>query len=164
MLTRKNTSANTAPAPNMTDAQAKRLQAGQKLNYDEAQDRKTAFLAALAPIWPNTGKACKATGIPRGTVERWKVEDKDFAAKVEQIKNDTLDELEQTILLASKDRGGAGYAIPILRAYRRNIYGDKVEHSGSIAQVTLSLPGTDSALPTTKAVKAHAIVTDIPDK
>jgi hypothetical protein len=48
-----------------------------------------------------------------------------------------LDDLEQNVVDASKTKGGAGYAFPVLKAYRRHIWGDQLTHGGTITQVQI---------------------------
>jgi hypothetical protein len=100
----------------------------------EAKDK---FLAILTEKWPNIAECARNIGMSRQNVFDWRVKDKVFAAKWDEIEQAKLDQVENHIVTICLTKGGAGYGFPLLKAYRRHIWGDKTELSGQIANVHL---------------------------
>lgn len=111
------------------------LAKGTELSRQEAKLNKEAFLTAYRLQWPNIGEAAKQAGIDRRQVLKWRETDKAFTDEMEAIKALKLDELESRIVEASKDRGYVHLALPVLKALRPDVWGDrsKVQHEGSLA-------------------------------
>lgn len=104
---------------------------------EEQAKHKDIFLAILPDHWPNIAKAAKQIGIDRRTAFYWRTKDPTFADKWDEIEQAKIDELEKHIVAFSLERGGAGYIFPILKAYRREKWGDQLTHGGTITQVSL---------------------------
>ena len=124
------------------------LQKGTELSRTEAQAKKTAFIEALHQLWPNITKAAQAIGVSRSTVFQWRIEDKELAKQWDAAEQAKLDRLEENVVEVGLSKGGAGYAFPVLKAYRRETWGEKLEHSGNIGTINL----THSVPRPTKAV------------
>lgn len=99
------------------------------------------FLDALERVWPNVAEACKLAEIGRSAVYAERQRDEAFRQRWDEIIERNMDEIENTILAAGKAKGGAGYLFPMLKAYRKERYGDRIEHSGNIGNVTLAVDG-----------------------
>jgi len=109
-------------------------------NKEECQVLKDAFLASLEECWPRIARAYRAHSIPRTTVYRWRAEDERFRSRWDDIQEAHLDDIEGNVVDVSRTKGGAGYGFPVLKAYRKDRYGDKIEHSGQVANVTVVTP------------------------
>lgn len=113
------------------------LAIGREGSREECKERKEAFLAILSKCWPNISKACKEVGITRQAAYLWRSNDETFRIQWLNIQDTVLDALEDNITQVCLTRGGAGYAFPVLKAYRRHIWGDQLEHSGQVGTVQL---------------------------
>lgn len=109
-----------------------------------ADERKKIFLKEFAFfaereefVYPNIAKLLKTLDIPYHTYLRWKSEDMHFKEAFDAIEAVFLDELEKTLVEASTTKWGVAYAISVLRAKRRGVWGDRLEHSGQIANIQL---------------------------
>lgn len=116
------------------------LEYGKRLEREQTEERRNLFLQALDILWPNVGKAASQAGVTRTTVYTWRQTDEKLRKGWDEIQEKKLDLLEDSVFQTCLTRGGAGYAFPLLKAYRRDRYGDKLEHSGMVAHVSMQLP------------------------
>lgn len=101
---------------------------------------KALFLEHLSKLWPDVAKSAKLAGWSRTQAYLERQKDETFRRSWDSIIEEQMDGVESHILTVGKERGGAGYLFPLLKAYRRDRYGDRVEHSGTIANVSVTLP------------------------
>ena len=96
-----------------------------KATPERARDWRPAFLAALSRT-PNVSAACEAAGINRRTAYRHRQEDEEFALAWHDAINVSLDELEAA-LMERAVKNDTPAAIFLLKAHRREQYGDKLD-------------------------------------
>lgn len=106
------------------------------IKNEEKRLRQEMFLTAFGKIFPNIGKACKEIGVERTTFTTW-MKEVDFRRRYQEVCDDCLDVLEQSLYETSKDPRYASLAIAILKAYRKSTWGEKVEHSGEVSMVSM---------------------------
>ena len=104
---------------------------------EECRLRQEMFLTAFKKIFPNLGRACKEVGIAKATFNSWKTKDADFRVRYQEVVDDCLDDLEQSLFDTAKDPRYSSLAIAILKAYRKSTWGEKVEHSGEVSMVSM---------------------------
>lgn len=98
----------------------------------EKARQKSIFLESLRQT-PNVSLAADAAGIARWTAYRWRDTDEEFKGEWLRIAEARLDALEAALHSRALDddhASGTTCAIFLLKAHRRNIYGDKREISG----------------------------------
>ena len=100
----------------------------------EANERKLAFLAALETHWPNISVAAREAGVSRTAVFDWRIKDPTVADRWNEIMQAKLDRLEHNLFEAGLSKGMVGLALSTLRAYRREVWGETMQHSGQVAQ------------------------------
>jgi hypothetical protein len=104
------------------------------------------FIAALKQA-PHVALACKAAGISRETAYKHRRDNPLFAAEWEAVLQESVDDLEaKAFELALRDN------VPLiqflLKAHRRNIYGDRTEHQHLLARkVIFMLPEKEEREP-----------------
>ena len=114
---------------------------GDRTNCTLASNRKAMdrFLAKLRDSG-NIRLSCRAAGIPRRTVYDWREKWKTFAAEWDEALEDACDVLEGTAWKRAVDSSDR-LLMFLLKAHRREKYGDKVEWSGELTtQVHIYLP------------------------
>lgn len=88
------------------------------MNRDMAE-KKAVFLAALAETkYPNVGRAAKRARVGRQTVYSWRESDPEFRAAWDEIKEASLDDAEETVVLHGEKNVVAAFGY--LRAHREN--------------------------------------------
>jgi hypothetical protein len=98
-------------------------------------ENKAAFIKVLSEYWPNVSKAAAEIGVARSTVFDWRNKDKALAHQWDEIEQAKLDRLETNVVEVGLSKGGAGYAFPVLKAYRRHIWGDQTRIDGQLTNV-----------------------------
>lgn len=106
-------------------------------NHETMLENQKNFLILLEKYFPNIARAAKETGIKRSQAIEWKRLYPEFAKNWAEIQDRKLDELESTVYDYCKERGGAGYVFPILKAYRSEQWSDRLQHSGYISSVNI---------------------------
>jgi hypothetical protein len=130
------------------------LAIGTKNSKDEASERKALFIQALSTLWPQVSLSAKQANISRQQAYQWRLNDEAFAQQWEDIEEIALDKLENRIIEACHQAGGAGYGFGVLKAYRKK-YTDKLEHSGQISNFTIQ---SNVRISDTTVDKAGALV------
>ena len=95
----------------------------------------------------NVRLACRAAGIPRKTAYRWRNKWSTFAAEWDEAKEDACDVLEGEAWKRAVKGQSDRLLMFLLKAHRREVYGDKVEHTGKDGgKITLEVvyPNEDS--------------------
>ena len=82
------------------------------------ESKKRQFLLILQRFWPNTSRACSYSGLDYKTYQHYLLTDPEFKAACEQIKRETLDELEGLGVEFAKTKGGFMHWIANLKAHR----------------------------------------------
>lgn len=117
--------------------QMRALNAEQRpIKLEEMRLRQEMFLTVFGKIFPNIGKTCKESSVPRDTFNGW-MKDQGFRKRYQEVCDDCLDTLEQGLYETSKDPKYASLAIAVLKAYRKSTWGEKVEHSGEVSMVSM---------------------------
>lgn len=100
----------------------------------KTKKRLDNVIASLRANKYNVSDACEANNISRRTFYNWKNEDKNFAERVEEIKEHVTDTVE-TALFRNAIDGNVTAQIFWLKNKRSDIWSDmrKVEHSGLIS-------------------------------
>lgn len=94
---------------------------------------KEAVLKIAPILFPNITKIVKDSGISRPTLFRWLNEDADFKKRFDEAVDEKIDEIEESLFLTAKKPQHASLTIPILKAFRKERWGDeKGVGSGSI--------------------------------
>ena len=121
------------------DAQGKVNRTAKATEHHSAitNERKRSFLNILEQKWPNIAECAKSIGVSRQSVFEWRTNDPELAKAWDEIEQAKIDIVENHVLETCLTRGGAGYAFPILKAYRRHIWGERLEMSGQLTQVHL---------------------------
>ncbi len=136
----------------------KNLEKEKTFRSERMEDRKEAFLQSLSKCWPDISKACKTVGVTRQAAFLWRSQDEAFHTLWLNIQDKVLDKLESHVVTTCMKPGMVGYAFPVLKAYRRSIYGDQVEHSGTIGTINLvanvTRPMNEHGLDKAKEVQA----------
>lgn len=105
------------------------------------QAKKAMFIEALREQWPNVAEAIKIAGWNRTQAYLERQQDEEYRRAWDEIIDAKMDVAENKLFSAgTNDRGMVSMLIPMLKAYRRHVYGDRLEHSGQIASVSVNLP------------------------
>jgi len=110
---------------------------------DRSKTKKELFLKTL-----NDGKgiityACQKTGISRQTYYNWLREDEDFASKVEEINESTIDIVESKLLGAINDDNLTAIIFYLKTKGKKRGYVERTEHdvnSSPFLELMQSLP------------------------
>lgn len=104
----------------------------QRKPRSEAGEWKDVFLSVLRQM-PVIRVACERSGVSRKTVYQWRERDAEFAKAWDEAREDGIDRIEEHVMAqALNDNITAG--IFLLKSLRRNVYGEKLEHSGTGGQ------------------------------
>ncbi len=106
------------------------------IEAEEIKHNKGIFLDSLKNQWPYIAKCAELAGVKRSVVYSWRTQDKDFADAWDEIEQDKLDFIENHVFKSLQEKGMAGFAFPVLKAYRREKWGDKAEINGQVANIT----------------------------
>lgn len=92
---------------------------------------KERVLEAARKGYANLDSIARAAGIGPSTLRDWRANDPEFDAAIEQAREGAIDVIEGTVLDKAKD--DARIALAVLKARRRDTYGDrpKVELTGA---------------------------------
>ncbi len=104
----------------------------QRKPRSEAGEWKDVFLSVLR-VMPVIRTACERSGVSRKTVYQVRERDAEFAKAWDEAKEDGIDRIEEHVIAqALNENITAG--IFLLKTLRRNVYGQKFEHSGTGGQ------------------------------
>ena len=135
-----------------------------QINSEIAKERKQAFLTAFKDCAPNTARVCDALDIPYSSIRVWKATDEKFAEEYQHCIDRRLDQIEDKLFDVSiNDRGYASLGFGLLRAHRKHLYGDKLEHSGSVATVNMTHSAGLGTVPVPRQVGSAVVVPDEQD-
>ena len=87
--------------------------------------KKETMLAALESSLGVVTTACKKTGIPRSTYYKWLKEDSDFAEKVKDIENVSLDFAESKLFEQMQDNNTSATIFYLKTKGRKRGYWEK---------------------------------------
>lgn len=127
----------------MHPASLANLEKGTKDRQEAREAKKELFLRALLEKWPNVAEAAKEAGWSRTEAYVERQRDERYRQAWDEIIEAKMDKAENRLFDAGlNDRGMVNLLIPMLKAYRKGTYGDKIEHSGSVSNVQLTVsPG-----------------------
>lgn len=91
-------------------------------------EKDEAILAALR-LHPSKSRACRTAKVPRQTFYDWLAADPDFKARVAVAQAIGIDAIEDSLLTDAVDHNTTA-AIFALKTWRKERYGDKLEHTG----------------------------------
>ena len=90
--------------------------------------KKETILKALESSLGVVTKACKKTNIPRSTFYKWLKEDEDFAEKVKDIENVSLDFAESKLFEQMSDNNTSATIFYLKTKGRKRGYWEKQQH------------------------------------
>jgi len=113
---------------------------------DRTDKKRAAFLKCLAN-GDSVQNAANVIGVSRGTVYRWKDEDKAFAAAWEEALDAGIERLEDAAYKRALD-GSDTLMIFLLKAKRPTVYADRqrLEHTGAGGGPVQVLAASDAVL------------------
>lgn len=109
-----------------TEREAKRLYSSGYASTVEHRDEKQRLFCESLEEFGSVADACRAAGLDRSTAYRWQGEDKTFAKAWDDAFQVRLDALEKALFKRGEDTSDRA-AFGMLKAHRRETYGDKVE-------------------------------------
>ena len=89
----------------------------------------------------NVRAACDAAGVSRTTAYRWRDRFATFRAEWDEAKEDACDILEKTAWDRSISGGSDRLLMFLLKAHRREVFGDRIEHQGEIVKTVVQVIG-----------------------
>lgn len=102
---------------------------GELMQTIRTPEKELALTAALhdRPSWSS---ACRKARISRAAFYDWKDSDPDFAKRMDAARNIGLDALEDALVQRGL-KNDTTAAIFMLKSLRRDVYGDRVAHTGA---------------------------------
>lgn len=91
-------------------------------------EKELALVSALHER-PSYMAACRKARVSRTAFYAWKRDDPEFATRIEAARNIGLDSLEDALVTRGL-KNDTTAAIFLLKSHRREIYGDRIEHTG----------------------------------
>lgn len=85
---------------------------------------------------PTYSYAARKAKIARTTLTRWRADDPDFNDACTAARNEGLDAIEDNLVERAM-KNDTTAAIFMLKSLRREIYGDKIQHSGEVGTVVI---------------------------
>lgn len=95
---------------------------------DRSKTKKELFLKTLSDGKGIITYACQKTGISRQTYYNWLKEDEDFASKVEEINESTIDIVESKLLGAINDDNLTAIIFYLKTKGKKRGYVERTEH------------------------------------
>ena len=109
-----------------------------------AIERKQAFVSLLKDEYPNIHRVCDKLKVARTKYYQWLSQDKEFANRVDEIKQRQLDEIEASVKRVSlKDSVPAGWlGLEVLKRQRKSEFGDDIRQfvNNGVINVGLAAP------------------------
>ena len=105
-------------------------------NLPKRSPEKDAVILQALREKPTYSSAARKARISRTTLTNWRQDDPDFAAACELAREAGMDAIEDKLVdRAMKNDTTA--AIFMLKSWRRERYGDKLQHSGEVSTVVI---------------------------